>query len=158
MSPLFFSLILPFKQHPVLTGYVVLVWSGLVQIQSRSQSRVCFVVECWSVREAARCSLSVWGVLTEVEQHCLHRKKGSDSCLKSEKKKFKWWKQFDRLRQGRILQLREQTAAPPAPCVISCLWMRSSVVTVVDPCCKHLSCKGVVPFLFSKNQENIVLL
>ena len=66
-----FLLFSPFKQHPVLTGCVVLVWSGLVQIQSRCQSRIRFVVECWSVQEAACRSLSVWGDLKEMEQSCL---------------------------------------------------------------------------------------
>lgn len=46
------------KQHPVLTGCILLVWSGLVQIHSQSQCRVWCVVECWLVWEAARCSLS----------------------------------------------------------------------------------------------------
>lgn len=64
-----------FKQHPVLTGCILLVWSGLVQIQSQSQCRVWCVVECWLVWEAARCSLSVWGVLTEMEQYCLYGQK-----------------------------------------------------------------------------------
>lgn len=54
----FFLLTLPLEQHPVPTGYVVLVWSGLVQSQCGSQARVCFVVECWFVQEAADRSLS----------------------------------------------------------------------------------------------------
>lgn len=80
MSPLFFSLILPFKQHPSPDRLcIVLVWSGLVQIQSQSrQSRVFFVVECWSVTGGQlACFLSVPEVSWQKRSSTQ-----SDSCLK----------------------------------------------------------------------------
>lgn len=58
---LFFLLIFPFKQHPVLTSHVALVWPGPIQTRPRPrpQARICSVVECRSVQEAAGCSLPV---------------------------------------------------------------------------------------------------
>lgn len=57
MSPLFFGFSFLFSCWNSTESWltVILVWSGLVQ----SQARVCFVVECWFVQEAADRSLSL---------------------------------------------------------------------------------------------------
>ena len=77
-----FLLILPLKQHPVLTGCAVLVWSGLVQIQPWSQARVCFW--CWVLVSAG----GSW--LFSLCVRCPDRNVGfrngeKDSCVKEQK-------------------------------------------------------------------------
>lgn len=77
-------------------------------------------VVCWPVQEAARSSLSVWGVQKKTQSmNWLVIRNPNETCFFILKRHRVW--------QVQALSVREQTATPLAPCAI-CQWMRSSVV------------------------------